>query len=229
MTAVLEANVPSTLTADELERAARFLQKEDADRFAVARIALRELLGEYSGLAAGMIALGAGKHGKPYLANPTRQCVEFNLTHAGNVVLIAISSHGPVGVDVELICPRVPGDRLAERFFAPGEVAALRSLPEHLRRDAFFACWTRKESLIKALGLGLSFPLAAFEVGVASRGPVRLTGPIGMTDMWRISNLEVPHGYAAAVASRPGACIRQQQWTPRAVTAISGSIAGRSR
>jgi 4'-phosphopantetheinyl transferase len=93
---------------------------------------------------------------------------------------------------------------VAERFFSPLEVDALRRLPDHARRDLFFRYWTLKESYIKARGPGLAIPLDAFwftfdrgiEAGVVcSRGyttvPVR----------WRFVEIRptVRHRLAVAV------------------------------
>ena len=60
---------------------------------------------------------------------------------------------------------------LARANFAAVEVRALLALPAHLQQDGFFACWTRKEAVIKALGGGLSIPLAEFDVSVDPRDP----------------------------------------------------------
>src|SRR6266851_5709472 len=58
------------------------------------------------------------------------------------------------------ICSRTRGDcDFANRFFSPGEVLSLGSLPPQLQIEAFFNCWTRKEAYIKGLGQGLQVPL----------------------------------------------------------------------
>jgi 4'-phosphopantetheinyl transferase len=55
---------------------------------------------------------------------------------------------------------------LAHANFAAAEVAALIALPQEEQLDAFFACWVRKESYVKAVGFGLSFDLSSFVVTV---------------------------------------------------------------
>jgi 4'-phosphopantetheinyl transferase len=53
---------------------------------------------------------------------------------------------------------------LAQRFFTPQEAAVLGRLPEKEQQRAFFRLWTAKESLLKALGTGLSRPLSSVPV-----------------------------------------------------------------
>ena len=63
---------------------------------------------------------------------------------------------------------------MATRTFAPGEIDALLSLPPHKQMDGFFACWTRKEAIIKFWGEGLSADLASFEVSLDPQAAARL-------------------------------------------------------
>ena len=66
-------------------------------------------------------------------------------------------------------------------MFAPGEQRALSTLSGQAALDAFFACWTRKEAFVKAIGLGLSHPLEAFEVSVGPEPAL-----LGGGDGWRL-------------------------------------------
>ena len=96
--------------------------------------------------------------GKPSLANHR---LFFNLSHSHNEACIAVSSEAALGVDVEYIRPptRNTWADLARRFFSSAEIKALSNLPDSMQSEAFFACWTRKEAFVKALGKGLTFPL----------------------------------------------------------------------
>jgi phosphopantetheine--protein transferase-like protein len=59
-----------------------------------------------------------------------------------------------LGVDIENIRVDLDIAVLAERFFSAREQTSIQALPQNLRLQAFFACWTRKESLLKATGGG---------------------------------------------------------------------------
>ena len=139
------------LSEDEGARAARFVFARDTRRFVVARSALRALLAGYLDVTAAALAFAYGPHGKPAL-DGGRAVLGFNLSHSGEVAVVAVGWDRALGVDVELWRPLPDLVALAARSFAPRELAVLDALPETERPEAFFRCWTRKEAFIKATG-----------------------------------------------------------------------------
>jgi 4'-phosphopantetheinyl transferase len=114
-----------------------------------------------------------------------------------------VSAGHRLGIDIEQIRADVDITTLAERFFSTRERAGLRALPDHLRVPAFFACWTRKESFLKATGEGLSFPLADFSVTIHPDLCPELQEIRGNTEarkQWFLADLSVVDGYRATVA-----------------------------
>ncbi len=191
------------LTEDELVRAERLRITPVRDRFIVARAFVRQVLARYLEREAGDIRFVYGRHGKPELAEGNDEtAIRFNLSHSGNMALMAIARDREVGVDVEQMRPEICYLPLAERFFSPCEVAALRSLPENTRLEAFYTCWTRKEAYIKGCGAGLSLPLDSFDVSLHPREPAALlshrTLP-GEVSRWSIADIPVPPGYHASL------------------------------
>ena len=87
---------------------------------------------------------------------------------------------------------------VAERFFSPLERVLLSSLPPDRWVEGFFNCWTRKEAYIKALGVGLSYPLDAFDVSLAPGEPAQL---MRGCDGWSVQALEPAPAFAAAVVA----------------------------
>jgi 4'-phosphopantetheinyl transferase len=133
--------------------------------------------------------------------NPCR--LRFNVSHSAGLALIAVSAGHRVGIDIERIRPDVDITTLAERFFSDRERAGLRALPDNLRLPAFFACWTRKESFLKATGDGLSFPLADFSVATHPDLDPALEEIRGNTEarrQWLLADLNVIEGYRATLA-----------------------------
>ncbi len=155
----------SYLSADERERARRFHFEIDHDRYCQGRSQLRTILGYYAQRAPNLIAFRYGTQDKPALVDPFG--LHFNLAHSGNLAVLAVARFA-LGVDVELPRPGFADDEIAERFFAPREVAELRRLAPEQQEAAFFRCWTRKEAYLKALGGGLSIPLDDFTVTFAT-------------------------------------------------------------
>jgi 4'-phosphopantetheinyl transferase len=192
------------LTPDERTRAERFRFAPDRDSFIVARGTLRTLLGRYLRREPSALRFSYGPQGKPALVEPS-DGLSFNVSHSHGFALYAVTRDRLVGVDIERIRPDLADEKIAERFFAPGEVARLFSLAPELRHDAFFACWTRKEAYIKAVGQGLSLSLQQFEVSLAPYEPAALLATFddpGEASYWTLHNLEPGAGYAAAVAVR---------------------------
>jgi len=106
-----------------------------------------------------------------------------------------------LGVDIEKE-RRVDVLGIARRYFSPSEYLALVSVPEERRLGAFCRCWTRKESLLKARGDGLAFPLDGFEVSLAETAPQLLVACANAPtelDRWTMASVPVDPGYAGAV------------------------------
>lgn len=207
---------------DEIERADRFHFDKDRNRFTIARGALRELLGGYLKIAPNQLSFVYGVQGKPALAEPYNSSgLHFNLSHSGDIALLAVTRNREIGVDVEQIRADFASEDIAARFFAPEECAKLKTLPLHQRPDAFFSCWTRKEAYIKARGKGLSIPLDSFEVAFApGEKPALVQVKTGDDNFsrWRMYALDPGEGYKGALISEGSTHeIRLLDWTPPSV------------
>lgn len=216
------------LSIDEIERARRFVFGRDRRRFIFARRTLRRLLAAYVGIAPAAVRFRYASHGKPALVSGPDLGIDFNVSHSGDAVVIAVSSAGPVGVDIEEIRPMPDRDDLAMRTFAPGEFRRLCAIGDSQRTEAFFACWTRKEAFVKALGEGLTHPLDRFEVAVDPTEPARLLhidGDERRAGRWTISSLPPIEGFASALAFEAKAavsCFRYPQNSVAATLAADG-------
>jgi 4'-phosphopantetheinyl transferase len=204
--AEISAALWQLLSRDERERAGKFRYAEHRQHYTVARASLRQLLAERLRIDPRAVEFVETKYGKPRLAPVHGSAdVEFNLSHSGILALYAFTSGRAVGVDVELVREVPDADDLAERFFSPTETASLRALPIDRRSLAFLACWTRKEAFIKALGLGLSCPLDAFDVTIDPEAPARITRIEERIDRianWTMHAFTPDPCYIAAVAHR---------------------------
>ncbi len=157
--------VDSTLDAEERRRAARFVFARDRDAFVASHRAMRAILAGYLEMAPADIVLHTDAYGKPRLAPDAG--LDFNLSHSRGLALIGVTRGARIGVDVEMARPLPDRDALIQGNFASAECTALAAMPESERDQAFFATWTRKEAVVKALGQGLSFGLDRFVVSTA--------------------------------------------------------------
>ena len=200
-----------TLAPEERARAARFHFSEDRRHFIAGRSALRHILGRSLHCHAARVQFWYGPSGKPALVGDQAQDLHFNLSHSHGLALCAVTRVGEIGIDVERINPDVAQETVAERFFSPREISALRALPAQLQAEAFFNCWTRKEAYVKARGDGLRIPLDSFDVSLTPGAPAafeRGTGP-----EWSLRALVPASDYVAAIAAEGhGWGLRLWEW-----------------
>jgi 4'-phosphopantetheinyl transferase len=182
------------LTAQERQRAAKFINPLHGSRWTVARGYLRQILSQYLNLTPGEIVFSYGQQGKPAIEGND---IQFNLSHSGDRAVYAISAKYPVGIDLEFIHP-LPAADLVDRFFSAQEQAIFHRLPVDLQQAAFFHAWTQKEAYLKACGTGLNTPLDQIEVSIDPRTPPEIiTAPL--TGIWQIEKLVIPPAYAGSI------------------------------
>lgn len=190
----------STLSADEVERAAKFQFAKDRDRYIIAHGFLRDVLTRYLGGEPAQFKFFVNSFGRPSLKDHE---FEFNLSHSADFALVALTLNRKIGVDVERIRSGISAHVIARQYFSKIEVAELEALPLELRERAFFVGWTRKEAYIKAQGMGLSLGLDSFDVSITPDRPavLRATRPNPEeAARWTLLSFPVDPRYEAAVA-----------------------------
>jgi len=145
----------ASLSNDEWLRSARFVFSEDRERYVASRIRLREILAAYLRADPAQLIFSRGPHGKPAVWGD-HGMLRFNLSHADDAMLLAITHGREVGVDLERLRDNVHHEMLAEHYFSPEDQWALRIAPEQERSRKFFELWTATEARLKALGQGLN-------------------------------------------------------------------------
>ena len=191
------------LSEDELLRAAGFKVEDARRRFVVTRAALRTLLGQHLDADPAALRFGTTGNGKPRLDPPS--LLQFNVSHSGDVGLIAITKETDVGVDVEQIRPRDHIEGIARRVFTEAERDAIDG------ETAFYRHWVAKEAFVKATGRGVS-SVKSFEVLLDAPDGARLVhvgGDYAEARRWTLTPIDVPPGYAAALVARGAAKVGQ--------------------
>jgi len=169
---------------------------------------LRVLLARALGIAPAEVAYRRGIKGKPYLAAPLNAAgIMFNITHSGEMVMLALSVGAELGVDVEWRNERTDPERVARRAFGAHERAALAVLTPVQRRAHFFQIWTCKEALVKCTGLGIHSGMAQFQVALDGHG-ARLHGAHGRqagVERLHVVPLALGEDHAGALVHEPPA------------------------
>ena len=225
------------LAGPERDQIARFHFATDQQLHRAARIFQRWVLSQYTRTSPAEWSFATNAYGKPYVSAPPEfRELCFNLSHSPGIVGCVVTQALEAGIDVERLDRRVEPLAICERFFAPEEVAALRSLPADHQHAAFFRYWTLKEAYIKARGMGLSLPLDSFAFRLNAQ-PWRLwtqDGTAAQTECWRFAAFDAGAPFAAAVCVRaPDAPVTVCRYTvgpdlkPQKVPAgLLGSSAG---
>ena len=125
----------AALTDEERARASRYRLDRVRDQFVAGRGVLRAVLAGYLGCPPGAVPLAREPGGKPTLDPAAGHGPHFNLTHSGDVGLLAVAGR-PVGIDVERVRDVTNAAGLVARFFAAAEREAFARLPDALRQPA---------------------------------------------------------------------------------------------
>ncbi|MEN8259642.1 MAG: 4'-phosphopantetheinyl transferase superfamily protein [Pseudomonadota bacterium] len=190
------------LAEEEKRRAYRLRDGVIRHRFVAGRAILRCVLSRYLATEAGDIRIGVGPHGKPHIGGGDAGCgLAFNVSHSGNLALVAVASQRHVGVDVEIWRKVASIEGLVEKCFAEEEGLYWQGLPANLQVGVFFDVWTLKEAFVKAVGKGIALGLKQCIIMPGKR-PVLTKVPVGCGDPgdWMLCRLNLGSGVSGAVA-----------------------------
>lgn len=102
-----------------------------------------------------------GRYGKPYF--PEYPQIHFNISHCDGMAACVTAEH-EVGIDVE--GRRRIRQALVNKVLTENERIELQKCGTDEFEMGFLRYWTLKESFIKAIGRGLSFPLKDIEFSI---------------------------------------------------------------
>jgi 4'-phosphopantetheinyl transferase len=185
------------MSAEELQRMASMVSPGIQQQYAAGRALTRLVLSRRLSMPARRVPLATDGNGRPYLhgghgptaGRPARHRVlDFNLSHSGGYVALAVCSGMRVGLDIELQQSRPTAPALARRFFSPDECALLDRSDERSYSRRWHRIWTTREAHAKAGGIGVR-ALAALP---ADRG-----------HSWQSCNLDIADGYIGTVVALP--------------------------
>lgn len=214
--AAVLAELADLLDDDERRRVGAMPAEPARRRFIAAHGATRRIVGEWLGTRPERLRWRPGAHGKPELDHP-RTGLRVNLSHSGDLVIVALTQRRPVGVDIQQLAGRADPRRLAARYFPDPEARFVAEGDRATRTDRFVRLWVRKEACVKAVGGRL---LQGMRLPVASAGTrVLVNDPTGcLPGPFLVHDLPVPAGFRAAVALVEASRYRiaRHRWSPPA-------------
>jgi 4'-phosphopantetheinyl transferase len=189
------------LDQQERDRMQRFHFAPDRARYAVAHANLRRILGAYLRQPAAALRFHTKGFGKPELDHDdSSSSFHFSLSHSRSIALLAVANGRPVGVDAEDVRPIEP--EVADSHFSASERLQLNQLQGNAWLLGFYRCWTRKEAILKAEGVGLSRPLDSFDVSLLPDERAKLLGTRQhFSYPWTLHDLLPSEGTIGAVAT----------------------------
>jgi 4'-phosphopantetheinyl transferase len=155
---------------------------------------LRQVLAYY--LPEKNLQIERGEFGKPFL--PDFPKWQFNASHSGEKMLIAVSFEMPVGIDVEQIKQRKSLESLVKKCFSQVEQNYWFALPETEKIAVFYDFWTRKEAVVKGIGRGIAIGLERCEIDVNSTNQF---SNLPIAEKWFTQKIAISSDYCAAIST----------------------------
>jgi 4'-phosphopantetheinyl transferase len=213
-TDILAAHYRTLLTEEERHRELRFRSQRDQRQYLLTRSMVRVVLSRYSSTKPAAWRFTKSTDGRPHLhaMHPEAATLSFNISHTNGLILIGVTRGHTLGVDTECLDDE-SSVHIANRFFSPAEVCALKALPLHAQGQRFFEYWTLKESYIKARGEGLALALAQFTFEFQGESTIHISFCEPLKDIparWRFWLLQPSPNYIASVCVQKSVGLAQR-------------------
>lgn len=124
--------------------------------FLISRVLVKTVLADKLGISPHQVNIQLHPNGKPFVQSS--KAVYFNLTHSADVIILAVTEEGEIGVDIEQVDREFEWMRV-DSVLAPIEIEWIKEneLTDPFNvYQRFFQIWTLKEAYIKCTGEGMS-------------------------------------------------------------------------
>ncbi len=147
------------LSQEEIDRAAKFVSPKDQMLYLISHAFLKNKLSAKTGINPKDLVFTLNQYGKPSLSNNN---VFFNLSHSKDSWCMAFSENYEIGIDIEEIKENKDFHDILPLFFTIHEQNKILDAKNSVTE--FYKLWTRKEAVLKAMGVGLNFKLNEIDV-----------------------------------------------------------------
>jgi len=196
----------SLLSKKEKIQSQKFFTVNLSNKYIVTRAILRSILAKHLKIVPQDIEFVKNSYGKPFVRGVK---IEFNMSHSHDFACYAIGADFSIGIDIEFYNKEKNIFNIAESVFNANELEFFLDLPSIERQEFFFTTWTKKEAVIKAMGLGLAYPMEQVDTILEKR-----VGYIGLSgDRYYLHALNSNNQYKAylAVKNKSDILVNQQQ------------------
>lgn len=192
------------LTDDERERMSRYRLESDRLARSASRAFLRFILSEVLDVSPKEVPIVQAPGKKPMLDGVDD--LHFNVSHAGDLLMIGLNAYPGIGVDVE-VWKEIDFVSAARNVFSVEEQNELAAASDEDRIKLFYQGWTRKEAFIKAVGQGIAYPLKDLTVSLGGTGGDFEEIPFTSKEPrnYAMFGLTPKDGYSAALVCDPRA------------------------
>ena len=142
------------LSSDELVRRLGYRNNMSRRHFVLSRLIVRTFASKILNLSPDQIPIVIGSRGKPSIPN---SYLKFNISHSGDVVMVAFHCFQDVGVDIEVVDYQLHWEAIALDLYSKKDWFNVQRLPRKQQLLYFYQLWTTFESAVKTIGIGLSF------------------------------------------------------------------------
>jgi 4'-phosphopantetheinyl transferase len=164
-------NMMALLTHSEMDRVRRGINATVRNRALGSRASLRRLLGSLLEMPPAMVPIETGANGRPFVPGAS---FDFNVSHTADMMVIAVTGRGPIGVDLETVAEFEGMRDIAQTRFDADTALSIARADDRSRAELFHRAWTALEAVLKADGAGLTAEPQIGEMTVTS-----FTGPGG--------------------------------------------------
>ncbi len=154
---LLSSEQLSVFSCEYIKRISKYRRWQDIQASIIGRILLSRGLSNFYDNELNFNRIEDDEFKRPFILNSQ---IDFNISHASEFVICAMSKSCKIGVDIEKI-----RNITVQDFYCQMTESELINMDrsENLNKN-FFNYWTQKEAVLKANGKGLYVPLKSFEI-----------------------------------------------------------------
>jgi 4'-phosphopantetheinyl transferase len=194
------------LSPEEKNRAKRYRFEQDRVLYIARHGILRILLGNYIKCEPDQIQFTKNTYGKPYLKHMDHnKQFYFNISYSNGLGVFAFTANQEVGVDIEFIKNIPEVNSIVDNYLSSQEKNKFKKLSKIQRENLFYEYWTRKEALVKGIGMGLQYPIDRIDLNLHNVQTTVVDNRHTNSEskqIWSIYKLNVPSGFKGALALR---------------------------